>query len=105
MSVNRTSSERGTDTIDPGRRLGEQRDEQVHAVALAQLVQPDPGTDAVAQAALDQGDGQAAVGQVVRGVDHAVAGGLDQDLAEHALGVQVHRWRQAAEVPVHDVRP
>src|SRR5690606_38285640 len=46
-----------------------------------------------------------AVGQVVRGVDHAVAGGGDQDLGQQALPLQVHPRGQAAEVVVDDLGP
>ena len=80
--------------------LAEQRDERVQLVG-----QPDPGADAVAQARLDQRLGEAAVGEVVRGVDQAVARGVDQDVGELLLGGQVDPRRQAAEVAVHDVGP
>ena len=56
-------------------------------------------------ARLGQRDREAAVGQVVRGVDEAVAAGVDEDLAEQLLGAEVDARRQAAEVAVHDVRP
>ena len=73
MSVNRTSSERGTaTTARPVDSLNSAVNGSIPSrshTASSQIA----GPDAVAQRRLGQRDGQAAVGQVVRGVDQAVA--------------------------------
>ena len=92
------------DDRPPG-RLTEQHSEGVHAVATADLVQPDPGTHPVAQRGLGQGDSQPTLGQVVRRFDQALARGIDQDLAQSALTVEVDVGRQTTEVIVRDLGP
>ncbi len=82
------------------RRLREQEGERVEPVRYDQTRAP-----AAQQRRLDDRLGQTAVGQVVRGVDHAVAGGGDQDLAEQALALQVDLRGQAAEVVVDHLGP
>ena len=68
MSVNRTSSLRGTATI--ARPADSENSTRNGSSAVRD---PDPGPDAAAQARLDQRLGHAAVADVVRGVDQAVA--------------------------------
>ncbi len=61
--------------------------------------------DAVTHARLGERDGEATLGEVVRRLDDAGAGRLDEDPAERLLGREVDLRRQAAEVLVDDVRP
>ena len=89
----------------PAGRLTEQQREGVHAVALTDLVQPDPGPDPVAQRRLRQRDGQATLGKVVCGIDETITGGVDQDLGEPALAFEVDARWQTAEVVVGDLGP
>ena len=105
MSVNRTSSERGTDTMTRAvdslkSAVNGSMPSRSHS-SSSQIRAPTP----YRRRRLGQRHGQAAVGQVVRGVDHAVTAGVDEDLAQQLLGFQVDLRRQATEVPVDDVRP
>ncbi len=86
-------------------RLREQEREEVDAVALGDLVEPYPRTHAAAQARLGQGLCEPALGEVVRGVDHAVARGVDEDVGELLLRVRPELRGHAAEVAVDDIGP
>ena len=73
MSVKRTSSQRGTATMARPVDSLNRAVNGVDAVALADGIEPDPRPDAVAQRTPRRGHGEAAVGEVVRRVDEAVA--------------------------------
>ena len=59
----------------------------------------------MAQAALDERHGEAAVGQVVGGREQPTSSGLLQQRGERLLGGEVDDRRTAAEVVVDDVGP
>jgi len=67
-----------------GRRLAEQRDERVGAFG-----QDDPHAGVATQAGLDERLRQPALGKVVRRIDQAVVGGVDQDVGQQLLAGQV----------------
>ena len=56
----------------PAGLLTEQQREGIHAVAPADLVQPDPGTAPVAHGSLRQGDRQSTLVEVVRRGDETL---------------------------------
>ena len=85
--------------------FGEQCGEQVHTVAVDDFVQPDARTHAEAHNRFGHSDGQTALRKVVRGVDHAVTAGVDEDLAEFAFSFRLELRRQTAQVAVCDIRP
>src|ERR1035437_360640 len=89
----------------PSGRLTEQQSEGINAIAPADLVQPDPGPDAVSQGRLRQGDRQAALGQGVSDSAETLGRGVHQDLTEPALGVKVDARRQTTKMVVRDLGP
>ena len=89
----------------PAGRLAEQGGRGVDAVALQQVVEPDPGADAEAQHALGERRGEAAVGEVVRGVEQSLVRGGGEQPGERLLALEVDGRRASAEVVVHDAGP
>ena len=86
-------------------RLAEERREWVDPVALEQFVEPDACTDPEAQGGVDERGGEAAVREIVGGVQQALAGGGGEQRAELLLACEVRlRWR-AAQVTVDDPGP
>ncbi|CAM5390577.1 hypothetical protein STANM309S_00666 [Streptomyces tanashiensis] len=94
MSVKRSSSLRGTATTA---RPADSLKRNVNASRPSGTTRRAPFPP---RRQLDDRLHETAVGQVVRRVDHAVAGRRDQDLAEQLLPVEVHGRRHAAEVLV-----
>ncbi len=84
----------------PPGRLAEQLHERREAGR-----QHHPRADGAGESALDEGLGEPAVGQVVRGRQHAVAAAGDEHLGEQPLAVEVDLRRRAGEHPVLGGRP
>src|SRR5690606_19434578 len=81
-----------------GDGLGEERVELGDSVALEKAGDRDARADAVAQAGLEEGLDEAALGEVVRGVDELVARGVDEDVGERLLRGEVEPRGHATEV-------